>query len=70
MAKEFNDETYLTIIEVAQYTERTTNTIHQNWKRYGLTPVKFGKNLYFSKNQVTRWLLSYAEKGVRQAEVA
>lgn len=70
MAKEFEGVTYLNVIEVAEYSGRSHNTIRQYWKRYGLTPFRLGKELYFSKDQVRKWLMSYSTKGILQKEVA
>lgn len=70
MAKEFDGEVYLTVLETANYTSRAKNTIHQNWKKYGLNPVKFGKELYFKKAEVKSWLMKTATEGVQQKEVA
>jgi|SaaInlStandDraft_4_1057021.scaffolds.fasta_scaffold115475_2 hypothetical protein len=62
MALFINNETYLTVPESAIEIGRATQTIYQNWKKWGWKPFRYGQTLLFQQTQIQSWLESQIEE--------
>ena len=53
---ELNGDIYLSPGEAGKETNKSRQTIYQNWKRWGWKPYHIGASLLFKKADIEKWL--------------
>ena len=58
MALKIREEIYLNPSEAGKKINRATQTVYQNWRKWGWRPFKFHQTLLFQESEIQSWLES------------